>query len=151
MSLIELEEEARVLGKGHMKRLKEMWDEKYPEYRTITAQRLGDNGGRFKKDLVLQNLILVRRQEMQEEREGQVQQQQARNPVVTRGIEKVEEQDISGTADQEIEQEVNCDESEEQLSDLTKIKTLEMAFNVQFKKLAPTNRSKIEGRESEDQ
>ena len=75
-----------------MMKLKEMWDERYPEYRNITAQRLRDNEGRFKKDPVLQNLILVRRQEMQEEREGQVQQQQARNPVVTQGIQKVEEQ-----------------------------------------------------------
>ena len=54
MSLIELEEEARVLGKGHMKRLKEMWDKKYPEFRNITAQRLRDNEGRFEKDPVLQ-------------------------------------------------------------------------------------------------
>ena len=151
VSLIELETEARVLGKGHMMKLKEMWDERYPEYRNITAQSLRDNKGRFKKDPVLQNLILVRRQEMQEEREGQVQQQQARNPVVTQGIEKVEEQDISGTADQEIEQEVNCDESEEQLSYVTKIKTLETAFNLQFKKLTPTNPPKIEGSGSEDQ
>ena len=52
-----------------------------------------------------------------------MQQQQARIPVVT------EEQDISGTADQEIEQEVNYDESEEQLSYVTKIKTLEMNSN----------------------
>lgn len=80
-----------------------------------------------------------------------MQQQQARNPVVTQGIEIVEEQDISGTADQEIEQELNYDESEEQLSYVTKIKTLEMAFNLQFKKLTPTNPSKIEGRGSEDQ
>ena len=36
--------------------------------------------------------------------------------MVTKGIEIVEEQDISGTADQEIGQEVNGDESEEQLS-----------------------------------
>lgn len=58
-----------------------------------------------------------------------MQQQQARIPVVTQGIELVEEQDISGTADQEIEQEVNYDESEEQLSYVTKIKTLEMNSN----------------------
>ena len=58
-----------------------------------------------------------------------MQQQQARNPVVTQGIEIVEEQDISGTADQEIEQELNYDESEEQLSYVTKIKTLEMNSN----------------------
>ena len=59
----------------------------------------------------------------------QLLQQQARIPVVTQGIELVEEQDISGTADQEIEQEVNYDESEEQLSYVTKIKTLEMNSN----------------------
>ena len=35
VSLIELEEEARVLGKGQMKRLKEMWDEKHPDFRII--------------------------------------------------------------------------------------------------------------------
>ena len=151
VSLIELETEARVLGKGHMMKLKEMWDESYPEYRSITAQRLRDNEGRFKKDTVLQNLILVRRQEMLAEREGQVQQQQARNPVVTQGIEKVEEHDLSGTADKEIEQEINCDESEEQLSYVTKIKTLETAFKLQFKKLTPTNPPKIDGRGSEDQ
>ena len=51
---------------------------------------------------------------MQEEREGQVQQKQARNPVVTEEIEIVGEQGISGTADKEIVHEVNGDEAEEQ-------------------------------------
>ena len=50
VSLVELETEARVLGKGHMMEVKEMWDEKYPEYRNITAQHLRDNGGRFRQE-----------------------------------------------------------------------------------------------------
>ena len=50
VSLLELETEARVLGKGHMMEVKEMWDEKYPEYRNITAQHLRDDGGRFRQE-----------------------------------------------------------------------------------------------------
>lgn len=38
--LMELEKEARVLGKGHIKRLKEKWDEKHPEDRNLAAQCL---------------------------------------------------------------------------------------------------------------
>ena len=42
------------------------WDMKYPEHESASWQKLGDNAARFKKDLEIKNLILVRcREEVQ--------------------------------------------------------------------------------------
>ena len=113
-SLIELETEARVLGRGYMKRLKEKWDEKHLEYKNITAQCLRDNAGRFRKDLVLQNLMLVQTQEMQQDQAGKIQQQSGSNPVEIEETEVPEEQGITGTGDREIPQDVTGGETQEE-------------------------------------
>ena len=49
-----------------MKRVKDRWDIKYPEYESASWQKLRDNAARFKKDPEIKNLILVwRREEVQ--------------------------------------------------------------------------------------
>ena len=61
--LVMLDEEERAKGRGFMKRVKERWDVKYPEYQSASWQKLRDNAARFKKEQEIKNLILVRRRE----------------------------------------------------------------------------------------
>ena len=48
-------------GRGFMKQVKEKWDDKQPEYATTSMQKLRDNSSRFKKDVEIMNLGLVRK------------------------------------------------------------------------------------------
>ena len=51
-----------------MKRVKEKWDQYYPEYRDVSWQKFDNNAARFKKEPQVINLILMRRRnEIQEE------------------------------------------------------------------------------------
>ena len=64
--LVILDEDKHAKGKGFMKRVKDRWDIKYPEYESASWQKLRDNAARFKKDPEIKNLILVwRREEVQ--------------------------------------------------------------------------------------
>ena len=63
ISLVTLDDEERRKVRGFMKRVKERWDEKYPEYRQASWQKLRDNAARFKKETEIMNLILVRQRE----------------------------------------------------------------------------------------
>ena len=58
ISLVAIDNEERRKGRGFMKRVKERWDEKYPEYRQASWQKLRDNAARFKKETEIMNLIL---------------------------------------------------------------------------------------------
>ena len=62
--LVMLDQEERANGRGFMKRVKERWDAKYPEYQSASWQKLRDNAARFKKDPEIKDLILVRQREM---------------------------------------------------------------------------------------
>ncbi len=53
----------RAKGRGFIKRVKEKWDVKYPEYQSASWQKLRDNAARFKKEQEIKNFILVRRRE----------------------------------------------------------------------------------------
>ena len=57
--------EERAKGRGFMKRVKERWDQKYPEYQQVNWQKLRDNVAQFKKEPELMSLILVRESEEQ--------------------------------------------------------------------------------------
>ena len=46
-----------------MGRVKERWDNKYPEYKRVSMQQLRDNASRFKMEKEIINLILVRRRQ----------------------------------------------------------------------------------------
>ena len=59
-----------------MKRVKERWDQKYPEYQQASWQKLRDNAARFKKVPELMNLILVRRREEQPQDQEQQQEEE---------------------------------------------------------------------------
>ena len=59
-----LDQEERANGRGFIKRVKERWDAKYPEYQSASWQKLRDNAARFKKDPEIKDLILVRQREM---------------------------------------------------------------------------------------
>ena len=53
-----------------MKRIKERWDQKYPEYQQASWQKLRDNAARFKKEPELTN------QKREEQPQDQEQQQE---------------------------------------------------------------------------
>ena len=61
VALITFDNEERAKGRGFMKRVKERWDQYFPEYRHASWQKLRDNAARFKKEPEVMNLILVRR------------------------------------------------------------------------------------------
>ena len=67
ISLVVMDNEERSKGRGFMKRVKERWDQKYPEYSSASWQKLRDNSARFKKEPDVMNLILVRQREEQQE------------------------------------------------------------------------------------
>ena len=61
-----MDQEERQKGRGFIKKVKERWDIKYPEYRRVSMQQLRDNASRFKTEKEIINLILVsRRQEIE--------------------------------------------------------------------------------------
>ena len=47
---VTMNKEERAKGRGFMKRVKERWDQKYPEYQQASWQKLRDNATRFKKE-----------------------------------------------------------------------------------------------------
>ena len=61
--LVTLDQEERAKGRGFMKRVKDRWDAKYPEYQSASWQKLRDNAARFKKDPELKDIMLVRQRE----------------------------------------------------------------------------------------
>ena len=80
IDLVTIDKEERARGRGLMKRVKERWDQKYPEYQQGSWQKLRDSTARFKKAPELMSLILVRQREEQpqemEQPQDQEQQQQ---------------------------------------------------------------------------
>ena len=61
--LVTLDQEERAKGRGFMKRVKDRWDAKYPEYQSASWQKLRDNAARFKKDPELKDIMLVQQRE----------------------------------------------------------------------------------------
>ena len=69
--LIVMDQEERRKGRGFIKRVKERWDTKYPEYKRVSMQQLRDNASRFKMEKEIINLILVRRRRHEIEPEAE--------------------------------------------------------------------------------
>ena len=67
INLVVMDNEERSKGRGFMKRVKERWDQRYPEYSSASWQKLRDNSPRFKKEPDVMNLITVRQREEQQE------------------------------------------------------------------------------------
>ena len=59
IDVVAMGKEERAKGRGFMKRVKERWDPKYPEYQQASWHKLRDNAARFKKEPELMKLILV--------------------------------------------------------------------------------------------
>ena len=76
IDVVTMDKEERAKGSGFMKRVKERWDQKYPEYQQASWQKLRDNAARFKKEPELMNLILVRRREEQPQDQEQQQEEE---------------------------------------------------------------------------
>ena len=60
IDVVIMDKEERAKGKGFMKRVKERWDQKYPEYQQASWQKLRGNAALFKKEPELISLILLR-------------------------------------------------------------------------------------------
>ena len=43
IDVVTMDKEERAKGRGFMKRVKERWDQKYPEYQQASWQKLRDN------------------------------------------------------------------------------------------------------------
>ena len=71
IDVVTMVKEERANGRGFTKRVKERWDQKYPESQQASCQKLGDNTARFKKEPELMNLILVpKRKEQPQEQQN---------------------------------------------------------------------------------
>ena len=107
------------------------WDMKYPEHESASWQKLGDNAARFKKDLEIKNLILVRCRE-----EVQVAEVTIENipreevNIVEQVVNNDEEEQV--TVDVEVVENVLIDNNEE-LSE--KDEELEQYFQSELKNL----------------
>ena len=76
INVVIMDKEERAKGRGFMKRVKERWDQKYPEYQQASWQKLRDNAARFKKEPELMSLILVRQREEQPQDQEQQQEEE---------------------------------------------------------------------------
>jgi len=63
LKLLELYNQAKSEGRGFMKRLKEKWDNEFPDVKFLSEQNLRDSASKFKKDKALVRLELVQRRE----------------------------------------------------------------------------------------
>ena len=49
IDVVTMDKEERAKGSGFMKRVKERWDQKYPEYQQASWQKLRDNAARLRR------------------------------------------------------------------------------------------------------
>ena len=69
--LIQINEEERKKGRGFMKKVKERWDAE-SECGTTSMQKLRDNTARFKKELEIKDLILLRKRQEIDRQENEL-------------------------------------------------------------------------------
>ena len=112
ISLVVMDNEERSKGRGFMKRVKERWDQRYPEYSSASWQKLRDNSARFKKEQDVMNLILVRQRE--EQQEVVIANENVEEPIDSdiEVIEQVIIHDIQVEEDEQMEEILEKDERE---------------------------------------
>ena len=109
IDVVTIDKEERTKGRGFMKRLKERWDQKYPEYQHASWQKLRDNAARLKKEPELINLILVQKskekpQDQEEQQEEDEEQIDFKRIIVNQvHINKEEQGENSGMDAEQIE------------------------------------------------
>ena len=122
IDIVTLDNEERSKGRGFMKRVKNRWDQKYPEYQTASWQKLRDNAARFKKEPEIMNLLLVRNgSEQLDEHELNDQHVEAVQDEIL--VEESGRNDMGVAGQNEVLTESDRDLEEEftnQLSDLTR-------------------------------
>ena len=96
IDVVIMDKEERAKGRGVMKRVKERWNQKYPEYHQASWQKLRDNAARFKKEPELISLILVWRREEQpqdqEQQQAEKEEQTEFERVIVNPVNNEEEQ-----------------------------------------------------------
>ena len=76
INVIIMDKDNRAKGRRFMKRVKERWDQKYPEYQQASCQKLTDNAARFKKESKLMALTLIQQREEQPQDQEQQQEEE---------------------------------------------------------------------------
>ena len=145
IDVVTIDKEERTKGRGFMKRLKERWDQKYPEYQHASWQKLRDNAARFKKEPELINLILVQKskekpQDQEEQQEEDEEQIDFKRIIVNQvHINKEEQGENSGMDAEQIE--LPIEELTEEDQDLKEM------FIIQLENLTHSLLLQIETRE----
>ena len=146
--LMILDQEKRAKGRGFMKRVKDRWDVKYPEYQSASWQKLRDNAARFKKDPELKDLILVRQREEIQRAETEMRNEEEEHNVdqpgeERNGDEQIDvEQNMLEADDEELGVEVQID-----VALTEKDKELERFFNAELEQLNHSTALHMEPRE----
>ena len=112
INLVVMDNEERPKGRGFMKRVKERWDQRYPEYSSAGWQNLRDSSARYKKELVVMNLTLVRQRE--EQLEVVIANEDVEEPIDSdiEAIEQVIMHDIQVEEDEQMKEILEKDERE---------------------------------------
>lgn len=146
VNLIMIDQEERAKGRGFMKRVKERWDAKYPEYQSASWQKLRDNAARFHKDKELKDLISVRQRNAIVDRELNVNEpdDQDSRAVEQNAVEETE-RDNRPNQNAVIEEPEQVIQIGEELNE--KEKELERYFNVELERMNHSTMLHIEPRE----
>ena len=154
IDLVTIDKEERARGRGFMKRVKERWDQKYPEYQQASWQKLRDSAARLKKAPELMSLILVRQREEQPQEMEQPQDQEQQQQQGEEGDEEQIDFQIVNVNQAEADEEYvgNNIEDDEQIKILREILTeedqdLEAKFINQLENLTHSSLIQIDPRE----
>ena len=112
INIVVMDNEERSKARGFMKRVKERWDQRYPEYSSASWQKLRDNSARFKKEPDVMNLILVRQKKREEQQEVVIANENVEEPTDS-NIEVIEQviiHDIQVEEDKQMEEILEHDE-----------------------------------------
>ena len=112
INLVVMDNEERSKGRGFMKRVKERWDQRYPEYSSANWRKLRDNSATFKKEPDVMNLMLVRQRG--EQREVVIENENVEEPIYCdiEVIEQVIIHDIQVEEDEQMEEILKQDDRE---------------------------------------
>ena len=147
INLVVMDNEERSKGRGFMKRVKERWDQSYPEYSSASWQKLRDNSARFKKEPDVMNLILVRQRE--EQQEVVIANENVEEPIDSdiEVIERVIIHDIQVEEDEQMEEILEKHEQEletlfiAELENMTHSAMLEMEPHMKLPKVKLDNQT----------
>ena len=144
--LVMLDEDKCAKSRGFMKRVKDRWDIKYPEHESASWQKLRDNAARFKKDLEIKNLILVRRREEVQVAEVTIENNPEEEGNIVDPVENNDEEE-QVAVDVEVAEKVLINNNEEVSK---KDKELEQCFQLELGNLNHSTLLHMEPRETSE-